>query len=217
MFISWGKRRIFLYNDAYAPFLGEKHPKSFGRSFDENWSEIWDEIRPLVERVDKGESLYLEDRRLMMHRHKLGQIEETFFTFAYSPIRSDSSEVCGLYCAVVENTGRVVAERRLKENQERLRATFDYTSIGVALINLRGEFVEVNPAFQQMFGYNSKELLSLSLSKVTFPDDLSSTLSNLNRLIAGEVPAFKLEKRYFKKDGSSFWAQSTTSQHRCRG
>src|SRR5690349_9058626 len=75
-FITWGKDRIFLYNDAYAPVLGEKHPKALGRSFYENWSEIWSDLSPLIEKIDRGEAVYFEDLPLWMHRHKEGKLEE---------------------------------------------------------------------------------------------------------------------------------------------
>jgi PAS domain S-box-containing protein len=116
MFIAWGEKRTILYNDAYAPVLGKKHPQALGQEFETVWSEIWPELRPLVEWVDRGKSVYLEDLRLVMRRN--GFDEEVFFTFSYSPIRNESDKVQGLFCACMETTKRVHSEIAVKKSLE---------------------------------------------------------------------------------------------------
>ncbi|MBC7420960.1 MAG: PAS domain S-box protein [Bdellovibrio sp.] len=209
MFIAWGKSRNFLYNDAYFPILGKKHPEVFGKEFQLIWSEIWTDLLPLVESVDQGKAVYLEDLKLIMNRN--GFEEETYFTFSYGPIRGDTGEVLGLHCACVETTGRVTAERKLLENQERLRATFEHTSIGVKLISLEGRFLDVNHAFANMLGFSEKEILGLSVLDIIHPDDREMTSKKLRQLLCGDVSAFKTEKRFIRKNGTHFWAQSTVS------
>jgi PAS domain S-box-containing protein len=113
MFIWWGRDLINLYNDPYRAFLGIKHPGALGQSASSVWSEIWEQIGPRTDSVLlRGESTYDEALLLMMDRH--GYLEETYFTFAYSPLPDDKGGVAGLFCAVTEDTQRVVGERRLK-------------------------------------------------------------------------------------------------------
>ncbi len=113
MFIWWGRELINLYNDPYRAFLGIKHPAALGQSARSVWSEIWEQIGPRTDSVLlRGESTYDEALLLMMDRH--GYLEETYFTFAYSPIPDDQGGVAGLFCAVTEDTQRVLGERRLK-------------------------------------------------------------------------------------------------------
>ena len=50
----WGDRYVALYNDAYAPTIGLRHPGAFGRPAKENWSELWDDLQPLLDRVLHG-------------------------------------------------------------------------------------------------------------------------------------------------------------------
>lgn len=114
MFIAWGKSRVFLYNDAYAPILGEKHPGALGRTFFENWNEIWDDIYPSIQKIDRGEAVYFENLPLTMHRHEEGKLEETFFTFSYSPVRDETDNVAGLICTCVETTQQMKAENSLR-------------------------------------------------------------------------------------------------------
>ncbi|MBW4051772.1 MAG: response regulator [Proteobacteria bacterium] len=112
MFVWWGSELISLYNDAYRQFLGKKHPQSLGQPARQVWSEIWEQIGPRTRAVlERGESTYDEALLLMMER--FGYPEETYFTFAYSPLRDDQGAVGGIFCAVTEDTRRVIGERRM--------------------------------------------------------------------------------------------------------
>src|SRR3954465_8796019 len=118
MFVAWGRELGFLYNDSYAEILGAKHPKALGSRFHDIWSEIWPDISPLVDAAMGGEATYREDLPLVMNRK--GFDEQTWFTFSYSPVRDESGEVAGMFCAVAETTSRRNAEERLRELNETL-------------------------------------------------------------------------------------------------
>jgi PAS domain-containing protein len=103
MFIWWGRELVNLYNDPYRSFLGGKHPAALGKSAREVWAEIWDSIGPRTDAVLlRGESTFDEAFLLLMERH--GYLEETYFTFAYSPLPDDRSQIGGIFCAVTEET-----------------------------------------------------------------------------------------------------------------
>ena len=53
MIVWWGEELWFLYNDAYLPLLGNKHPALMRRGY-EVWSEIWDTIGPMLDSVMHG-------------------------------------------------------------------------------------------------------------------------------------------------------------------
>lgn len=111
MFVAWGKGElVLLYNDAYIPMLGKKHPEAFGCSFREVWSEIWPTLRLLLDRVFAGEALYFDDLELTLLRK--GYPEQARFTFSYSPIFHDGDKVCGMFCAVTETTSRFNTEKQ---------------------------------------------------------------------------------------------------------
>jgi PAS domain S-box-containing protein len=122
MFLAWGPELGFLYNDAYVDVLGAKHP-ALGRPFREIWSEIWADIGPLVDRALAGEATYWENLPLVMRRK--GYEEQTWFTFSYSPLRDGDGTIRGMYCACVETTDTVLAERRRIDEADRLRLLFD--------------------------------------------------------------------------------------------
>ena len=138
MFVAWGPQLSFLYNDAYAPILGTKHPAALGQPFAQIWSEIWADVSPLVERALAGEATWSEDLPLIIERH--GYPEDTWYTFSYSPILDDGGGA-GMFCACTETTAKVLAERRLKfqlELSERLRDLRDPLEVSVAAAELLG-------------------------------------------------------------------------------
>lgn len=114
MFIWWGKEATSFYNDAYIPVLGKaKHPQWLGRSAKGTWQEIWDVIGPLYDKViATAQPIYSEDLLLLMDRNL--PLEETYYTFSYSPVLDDGGQVGGVFCACTETTARVVGERRLR-------------------------------------------------------------------------------------------------------
>jgi PAS domain S-box-containing protein len=118
MFIWWGPDYANLYNDAYRPILGaSKHPQFLGHSAKDCWVEIWDVVGSLAESVrHTGEPTWSEDLLLLMDRY--GYLEETYFTFSYSPVRDESGGVGGVFCACIETTERIVGERRLRTLRE---------------------------------------------------------------------------------------------------
>ncbi|MDB5911779.1 MAG: hybrid sensor histidine kinase/response regulator [Ramlibacter sp.] len=112
MWLGWGPQVHFFYNDAYRPTLGVKHPRALGMPTRELWSEIWDSVEGRVRAVyERGESTW--DRALLLLLERSGYPEETYHTFSYSPLLGDGGKVQGLFCAVTEETGRVISERRL--------------------------------------------------------------------------------------------------------
>src|SRR5690606_17886350 len=77
-----------------------------------------------------------------------------WFTFSYSPVRDESGEVAGMYCACVETTEQVLAESYRKEENERFRALFEQAPGFMAI--LRGKdfvFDLTNHAYSQMVGH----------------------------------------------------------------
>ncbi|HET9209042.1 MAG TPA: ATP-binding protein, partial [Thermoanaerobaculia bacterium] len=113
MALWWGPGLFQFYNDGYRPVLGDKHPRSLGQRGNECWSEIWDVVGPFYQQVvTTGEPTFSTDLLLLMERS--GYLEETYFTFSYSPIRDEQGEIGGNLITCSETTERVLGERRLR-------------------------------------------------------------------------------------------------------
>jgi signal transduction histidine kinase len=120
--IYWGPELALLYNDAWSPILGNKHPWALGRPAVEVWPEIWDAIEPVFRRVRETRAgAFNGDSLLAMHRH--GYVEECYFDYTFNPIRDGAGGVAGIFNVVIETTYRVINERRgrvLRELSARL-------------------------------------------------------------------------------------------------
>src|SRR5262245_52445049 len=113
MFVWWGRELTNLYNDAYIPILGARHPGAIGQPAARVWAEIWDVIGPQTEIVmSEGRATWNESMLLVVERY--GYTEEAYFTFSYSPAMGDDGNVGGVFCACTEDTRRILGERRLR-------------------------------------------------------------------------------------------------------
>jgi hypothetical protein len=110
MMLAWGPDLTMFYNDAYASFLGRKHPAALGRPLAEVWSDVWSDIEPFVGQALAGEPVWFEDFRLVMERN--GYPEDTWWQFSYSPVRDDAGLIAGFLNVANETTSKVLAERR---------------------------------------------------------------------------------------------------------
>ena len=154
MFVAWGDELGFLYNDSYIAILGEKHPTALGRRFHDVWAEIWQDIHPLIVRAMNGEASYMDRLPLRMRRH--GYDEQTWFRFSYSPVRGDDGAVAGMFCACVEMTGEVLAQRYRDEENERLVTLFEQAPGIIAV--LRGPdhvFELTNRSYLALIGHRA--------------------------------------------------------------
>jgi PAS domain S-box-containing protein len=109
--IYWGKDFTLLYNDAWRPIVGDKHPWALGRPAREVWSEIWDTIgSELAGVLETGNGIFRNDDLLCMYRY--GYTEECFFDYTFNPVQGESGAVDGILNIVSETTYRVLNDRR---------------------------------------------------------------------------------------------------------
>ncbi len=103
-------------------------------------------------------------------------------------------------------TDRKLAEYALLQSEARFKSAFQNAAIGMALVSPEGKFLKVNAGVCSLLGYSEEELLTKTFQDLTYPDDLDSNLKYLRRLLAGEIETYKIEKRYFHKEGRIVWA-----------
>jgi len=114
LLLWWGPHYVSIYNDAYRPILGKKHPRSIGQPVRECWSEIWHILKPLIDApFNGGPATWMEDLELEIERSDFA--EETHFTVAYSPVPDETAPrgIGGVLATVHEITEKVVGERRV--------------------------------------------------------------------------------------------------------
>jgi len=173
-----------------------------GKSYDElnltpQVRERWENnnLRVLNEGTQFGESEFIIDGK----KH--------YFYYINSAIRSGDA-VLGLLGINVDITERKMAEARLADSEARFRAIFDSATIGISILDERGHTISVNPAIEQMMGYDSTELAQMRVSAYTHPDDREETINNFRKLIAGEIDQYRMQKRYIHKNGNTLWGRT---------
>lgn len=109
--LFWGEALVALYNDAYAPTIGSKHPRALGRPAEENWRELWGDLEPLLRGVrETGQTFSAKDRPFYIERRGVG--ETVYFDVSYSAVREADGSVGGVLCLVTETTERVRFQQR---------------------------------------------------------------------------------------------------------
>jgi PAS domain S-box-containing protein len=94
----------------------------------------------------------------------------------------------------------------VRKSEERWRAIFESSAVGITMMDLSGRFLTVNAAYQEMLGYTEAELQTLSFMDLTHEDDRAANWGLLTELLEGERPSFVFAKRYWHKDGHVIWA-----------
>jgi PAS domain S-box-containing protein len=108
---------------------------------------------------------------------------------------------------IVATVERKIAAEAREESERLFRYLFEEASLGIALENLDGRLLRVNPAFCAMVGYSSKELLKLRCSQFSHPDDGAIDSALFQKLRDGAIDRYHMEKRFIRKDGALIWGR----------
>ena len=102
-------------------------------------------------------------------------------------------------------TGRKLVEQELQEREARFRSYFEMPLHGNCVTSIEKGWLEVNDRLCELLGYTREEIVLMTWAELTHPDDLAADLKLFDRVLAGEIDQYKLEKRFIRKDGTSVW------------
>jgi PAS domain S-box-containing protein len=93
------------------------------------------------------------------------------------------------------------AEEALRNSEALFRSYFEMAAVGCAISSLEKGIFAVNDQFCQMLGYSVEELKKMTWVQFTHPDDVADDVEHFNRVLAGEIDSYTMDKRYIRKDG----------------
>jgi PAS domain S-box-containing protein len=155
----------------------------------------------LMERVLRGEAFVGVE---LQQQRRDGSLLDARLSLA--PLHDRQGGVRGFVVLAEDITAVKQTEKSLKESEERFRAMFELASVGMAQADLdTGRWQRVNRKLCEITGYSADELLSMSFTEITHPEDRQRDCDAFQRVVQGEAPAYRNEKRYIRKDGKIVW------------
>jgi PAS domain S-box-containing protein len=207
MALRWGPDFVQIYNDAYRPILGDKHPWALGRPIAETWAEIWDQIEPAHIAIlgRKAPAIFAEDLLLRLQRHG-DTWEDARFTVGYSPVEDPTAPlgVGGVLVTVVETTGRVAAEAALAKSEAQFRTLAETMPNLVWAADPAGELTWANEQAIRYVGAGGDAVAGSGWLAIVHPDDVSAAQARwLKAVESGGL--YETEFRLRRADGVYRW------------
>ena len=161
------------------------------------------EVVALGKPFDKEYRIVRQADRSVRWVHGLGRLD---FDAQGKPVRMRGT--------IKDITEHKQAEKRLRDSEERYRATFEQAAVGIAHATFEGRLLRCNARFAEIVGYPQEEVPGLTLQQITAPEDIEATLRTLRKMSLEAIENAAWEKRYVRKDGSLIWVKVTVSAQR---
>ncbi len=162
-------------------------------------------LAALTARARRGES----DEREWTYRRKDGTRLPVRLSITALP--EPAGGTAGYVIIASDLTERNRAAEALRASEERFRSAFESAGVGMALVGLDGRWLRINRATCDIVGYSEEELLAKTFQDITHPDDLDTDLRQMEELRSGGQRSYRMEKRYFHREGRVVWVRLTVS------
>ena len=113
---------------------------------------------------------------------------------------------------LAELTRNLIDNRRaLQASEHRWWAIYEHSPVGIAVVGASGAIKAANPAFRDMVGYSDEQIRAATLPRVTPVEDRAATQRRIERLLAGEVTEYHVQRRFQRLDGTLVWAHTSVA------
>jgi PAS domain S-box-containing protein len=145
------------------------------------------------------------------YRIKTKSGELRWISHTCSPIFNEEGEFIGRRGTNRNITEHKLQEEQLYESEFRFNKLYQNGPFGMVMADREFRFKSANPTFCSILGYNCEEIINYTFKDVTHPDDLAKDVANVRKLMDQEIPVYKTEKRYVRKDGQIIWGSLTVT------
>lgn len=202
-----GRSGIMLYNAAYAPIAGARHPSAMGASVLEAWPEVADFNRDIIDRVLAGESLDFASRTFVFYRN--GEPEDVWLNLDYSPVLDDDGTGLAVLAIVQETTSQVLSDQVLAEHREKLDLALNASGmVGTWDWDIAENRVTADERFAALFGISPGEAaVGLPIEiffKAMHTDDRTRVWAEIDAALKDAGPV-RFEYRVVDADGGIRW------------
>ena len=202
---------IYVAQDDRAVYLNARMAELFGYTVDEvlaqrdPWRFLTDDARAVA--ATKGQDRPRDGRDAVHYTLRakrrdgtpvLVEVHGTTLTLHGQP---------ATLITVLDVTERLRADAALHESERRFRAAFDQAMTAMALTASDGRWLRVNRALCDMLGYTMDELMGSTFQSVTHPEDIAPNVVLKDALLTGEIPGYRMQKRFLHRSGSIVWAE----------
>lgn len=128
-------------------------------------------------------------------------------TAAIAPMYDDLGQITHFVAVKEDITERKQMEEALRQSQSYLQAIFDNAAVGIGVADAQGRFLDLNRYAVELLGYTVDEFRQMTHLEPTHPDDRAVTREQFQALLRGDIPYYRLEKRYLRRDGRIIWVE----------
>lgn len=185
--------KLLEHNDRYPLFVGIQESELKGKTYLE--------LFPLA------------DQKLL---RKYGEVALTGIPFLleyyseffakYLRVRAYSPQKGQVAIILEDISERKTSERLIKESESLFRGVFELPLVGAAITSPQKGWVKVNDTLIDLLGYSWEELSAMTWAELTHPEDIDADTKQFDRVLAGEIDHYALEKRFIAKNGKIIWS-----------
>jgi PAS domain S-box-containing protein len=201
IWITNADAKIAYVNQRMAEMIGLEPHEMVGKV---SWDFLAESSRVEIDDRWKRRNSGAKDQYDLCLRHRDGS--DVWTIVCANPVLDDQGNFAGSLCMLTDITERKRVEQEFKKSEERFRRYFDLGLIGMCISSPDKGLLDVNPQLCHMLGYDREELLRMSWPEMTYPPDLVADLAQFDRVMAGEIEGYSVDKRWIRKDGEIIYS-----------